>query len=183
MGLDNERSRVAHLLRRAGFGGSEAEVDEWFSRQARQMRELDVCMGAMIEKATGKLIGLAVDDPQRRGAGQHALAQPQRALDPPREEVDIHVVAAARQEAGRDQALGIPVRAAEERATGVEDVEQVPARRLAFDPRDLVAEDPGMAAADAAVLILAQAEARRQSVRLSPGRATRSRARDRSGDR
>src|SRR5438105_2667079 len=28
MGLDNERSRVAHLLRRAGFGGSEAEVDE-----------------------------------------------------------------------------------------------------------------------------------------------------------
>ena len=29
MGLDNERSRVAHLLRRAGFGGSEAEVDEY----------------------------------------------------------------------------------------------------------------------------------------------------------
>ena len=42
---------------------SEAEVDEWFSRQARQMHELDVCMGAMIEKATGKLIGLAGTQP------------------------------------------------------------------------------------------------------------------------
>ena len=42
---------------------SEAEVDEWFSRQARQLRELDVCMGAMIEKATGKLIGLAGTQP------------------------------------------------------------------------------------------------------------------------
>src|SRR5207249_11158136 len=42
---------------------SEAEVDEWFSRQARQMRELDVCMGAMIEKATGKLVGLAGTQP------------------------------------------------------------------------------------------------------------------------
>src|SRR5918911_1740564 len=27
MPLDNERSRVAHLLRRAGFGASEAELD------------------------------------------------------------------------------------------------------------------------------------------------------------
>ena len=40
-----------------------AEVDEWFARQARQLRENDVCMGAMIEKATGKLIGLAGTQP------------------------------------------------------------------------------------------------------------------------
>ncbi len=29
MPLDNERSRVAHLLRRAGFGASEAELDHY----------------------------------------------------------------------------------------------------------------------------------------------------------
>ncbi len=42
---------------------TEAEVDEWFSRQARQLREHDVCMGAMIEKSTGKLVGLAGTQP------------------------------------------------------------------------------------------------------------------------
>jgi RimJ/RimL family protein N-acetyltransferase len=42
---------------------TEAEVDEWFSRQARQLAELDVCMGAMIEKATGRLVGLAGTQP------------------------------------------------------------------------------------------------------------------------
>jgi ribosomal-protein-alanine N-acetyltransferase len=39
------------------------EVDEWFARQARWMREHDLCMGAMIEKATGKLVGLAGTQP------------------------------------------------------------------------------------------------------------------------
>lgn len=32
MALDNERSRVAHLLRRAGFGYTEAELDEFAAR-------------------------------------------------------------------------------------------------------------------------------------------------------
>lgn len=42
---------------------SEEEVDEWFSRQARQLAEQDVCMGAMIEKATGRLVGIAGTQP------------------------------------------------------------------------------------------------------------------------
>jgi RimJ/RimL family protein N-acetyltransferase len=42
---------------------SEAEVDEWFTRQARQLREQDVCMGAMIEKASGRLVGIAGTQP------------------------------------------------------------------------------------------------------------------------
>ena len=56
---DPEVMRYVH----GGRPYSEAEVDEWFSRQARQMRELDLCMGAMIEKATGKLVGLAGTQP------------------------------------------------------------------------------------------------------------------------
>jgi RimJ/RimL family protein N-acetyltransferase len=42
---------------------SEAEVDEWFSRQARQLTELDLCMGAMIEKSSGRLVGIAGTQP------------------------------------------------------------------------------------------------------------------------
>lgn len=39
------------------------EVDEWFTRQARQLAEHDLCMGALIEKASGRLIGLAGTQP------------------------------------------------------------------------------------------------------------------------
>jgi RimJ/RimL family protein N-acetyltransferase len=39
------------------------EVDEWFTRQARQIAEHDLCMGALIEKASGRLIGLAGTQP------------------------------------------------------------------------------------------------------------------------
>jgi len=42
---------------------SEEEVDEWFSRQGRQLAEHDLCMGAMIEKATGRLVGIAGTQP------------------------------------------------------------------------------------------------------------------------
>lgn len=42
---------------------SEAEVDEWLGRQARQLAQHDVCMGAVIEKATGRLIGLSGTQP------------------------------------------------------------------------------------------------------------------------
>jgi RimJ/RimL family protein N-acetyltransferase len=56
---DPEVMRYVH----EGQPYSEAEVDEWFARQARWMRELDLCMGAMIEKATGKLVGLAGTQP------------------------------------------------------------------------------------------------------------------------
>ena len=56
---DPEVMRYVHR----GEPYSDAEVDEWFARQARQLRELDVCMGAMIEKASGKLVGLGGTQP------------------------------------------------------------------------------------------------------------------------
>lgn len=56
---DPEVMRYVHR----GEPYTEAEVDEWFSRQERQVRELDVCMGAMIEKATGKIVGIAGTQP------------------------------------------------------------------------------------------------------------------------
>jgi ribosomal-protein-alanine N-acetyltransferase len=46
-----------------GLPYSEAEVDEWFTRHARQIAELDVCMGALIEKASGRLVGIAGTQP------------------------------------------------------------------------------------------------------------------------
>lgn len=47
----------------AGLPYSEEEVDEWFTRQARQLANDDVCMGAMIERATGNLVGIAGTQP------------------------------------------------------------------------------------------------------------------------
>jgi RimJ/RimL family protein N-acetyltransferase len=51
---DPEVMRYIH----GGLPFSDEEVDEWFSRQSRQMREHDVCMGALIEKASGDLVGI-----------------------------------------------------------------------------------------------------------------------------
>jgi ribosomal-protein-alanine N-acetyltransferase len=42
-----------------GLPYTEDEVDEWFSRQARQIAEHEVCMGALIEQATGQFLGLS----------------------------------------------------------------------------------------------------------------------------
>ena len=42
---------------------TEAEVDEWFARQARQLAEHDMCMGAIVEKATDRVIGLGGTQP------------------------------------------------------------------------------------------------------------------------
>jgi ribosomal-protein-alanine N-acetyltransferase len=38
---------------------ADEEVDEWFTRQARQLAEHNVCMGALIEKSTDRLVGVA----------------------------------------------------------------------------------------------------------------------------
>jgi RimJ/RimL family protein N-acetyltransferase len=38
---------------------TEAQMDEWLARQARQLAEHDLCMGAVIEKSSGRLIGLS----------------------------------------------------------------------------------------------------------------------------
>jgi len=53
---------VMHYVHR-GLPYSEDEVDEWFTRQARQLAEHDLCMGAVIEKSSGRFIGLAGTQP------------------------------------------------------------------------------------------------------------------------
>jgi RimJ/RimL family protein N-acetyltransferase len=47
----------------AGLPYTEAEVEEWFTRQARHLAHHDVCMGALIEKSSNRLIGLAGTQP------------------------------------------------------------------------------------------------------------------------
>lgn len=53
---------VMHYVH-GGLPYTEEEVSEWFTRQARQLAEHDLCMGALIEKASGRLIGLAGTQP------------------------------------------------------------------------------------------------------------------------
>ena len=38
---------------------SEQDVDEFLARQARQLAEHGVCMGAMVEKSSGRVVGVA----------------------------------------------------------------------------------------------------------------------------
>jgi len=38
---------------------TEAEVDQWFERQARQIAEHGMCMGALVEKSTNALAGIS----------------------------------------------------------------------------------------------------------------------------
>lgn len=38
---------------------TEAEVDQWFERQARQIAEHGMCMGALVEKSTNLLAGIS----------------------------------------------------------------------------------------------------------------------------
>jgi RimJ/RimL family protein N-acetyltransferase len=56
---DPEVMRYVH----GGQPYAEDEVDEWFKRQARQLAEHDVCMGALIEKSSGRLVGIAGTQP------------------------------------------------------------------------------------------------------------------------
>jgi len=56
---DPEVTRYVHR----GEPYTDEEVDQWLGRQARQIAEFDVCMGAVIEKSTGRLIGLAGTQP------------------------------------------------------------------------------------------------------------------------
>ena len=42
---------------------TETEVDEWFARQARQIAEHGMCMGAIVEKATNRVVGLGGTQP------------------------------------------------------------------------------------------------------------------------
>lgn len=56
---DPEVMRFVH----GGLPYSEVEIDEFFARQARQLAEHDLCMGALIEKSSGRLIGVLGTQP------------------------------------------------------------------------------------------------------------------------
>ncbi|HVT43754.1 MAG TPA: GNAT family N-acetyltransferase [Thermoanaerobaculia bacterium] len=53
---------VMHYVH-GGLPHTDQEIDEFFARQSRQLAEHGVCMGALIEKATGRLLGLAGTQP------------------------------------------------------------------------------------------------------------------------
>jgi RimJ/RimL family protein N-acetyltransferase len=55
----------AEVMRYLNHGRTftDAQVDEWLARQARQLEEHDVCMGAVIEKSSGRLIGISGTQP------------------------------------------------------------------------------------------------------------------------
>lgn len=46
-----------------GVPYSEAEIDEFLARQARQLAEHDLAMGAIVEKASGRLAGVCGAQP------------------------------------------------------------------------------------------------------------------------
>ena len=54
-------ARDPELMRyiRGGTPFSEEEIDEFLARQARQLAEHCVCMGAMVEKESGRIVGVA----------------------------------------------------------------------------------------------------------------------------
>jgi RimJ/RimL family protein N-acetyltransferase len=45
---------------------TDQEIDDFLGRQARQLAQYDVCMGAMVEKRTGNVIGVAGTQPLGR---------------------------------------------------------------------------------------------------------------------
>lgn len=48
---------------RNGVPFTDPEIEEFLARQARQESEFGVCMGAMVEKATGRVVGVAGTQP------------------------------------------------------------------------------------------------------------------------
>ena len=72
--VESDRPIFAELTRdpavmryvHAGLPYTEDEVEEFFTRQARQLAQHNVCMGAVIEKSTGRFIGLSGVQPVGR---------------------------------------------------------------------------------------------------------------------
>ena len=56
---DAEVTRFVHR----GQPYSDEEVDAFFERQSRQLAEHDVCMGAVVEKSSGRVVGIAGTQP------------------------------------------------------------------------------------------------------------------------
>jgi RimJ/RimL family protein N-acetyltransferase len=59
MARDPEVMRFVHH----GQPYTDEEMDAFLSRQARQLAEFDLCMGALIEKSSGRVVGLAGTQP------------------------------------------------------------------------------------------------------------------------
>ena len=55
MSDDAEVMRYVH----GGEPYKEDEIDAFFARQQRQLDDVDMCMGALIEKSTGQIVGVA----------------------------------------------------------------------------------------------------------------------------
>jgi RimJ/RimL family protein N-acetyltransferase len=51
-------AEVMHFLN-GGRPFTDTQADEWLARQARQLAEHDVCMGAVFEKESGRLAGIS----------------------------------------------------------------------------------------------------------------------------
>lgn len=47
----------------AGLAYTEKDVDEFLARQSRQLAEHDMCMGAVVEKSSNRVIGIAGTQP------------------------------------------------------------------------------------------------------------------------
>jgi RimJ/RimL family protein N-acetyltransferase len=56
---DAEIMRYVH----GGAPFTEAEIDDFFARQARQLESFDMCMGALVERATNRVVGVAGAQP------------------------------------------------------------------------------------------------------------------------
>ncbi|HYI10671.1 MAG TPA: GNAT family N-acetyltransferase [Thermoanaerobaculia bacterium] len=61
LGLTNDPEVMRYV--HGGAPYTDAEVDEFFSRQARQLAEHDVCIGALVEKAGGRMVGICGTQP------------------------------------------------------------------------------------------------------------------------
>jgi len=59
MATDPEVMRYIH----GGMPFTDAEIDEMMARQMRQAAEFGLCMGALVEKATGCVVGVAGTQP------------------------------------------------------------------------------------------------------------------------
>lgn len=54
--LTEDAEVMRHI--RAGRPYSDEEVDAWFARQATQLEQHGVCIGALVEKASGRVVGI-----------------------------------------------------------------------------------------------------------------------------
>jgi [ribosomal protein S5]-alanine N-acetyltransferase len=59
MATDPEVMRYVH----GGIPYSDDEVDEFLTRQKRVLAEIDVCMGAVVQKSSGRIVGVAGTQP------------------------------------------------------------------------------------------------------------------------